>query len=86
MIVRIPSPLRSYTDGSTQVTGCGATVDEVLLDLDAKFPGIRFRMIDEQHRLRRHMRVFVNDEMVRNLADPVNDTDEVTILQALSGG
>lgn len=86
MIVRIPSPLRSYTDGAPQVSCSGATVAEVLVDLDAKFPGIRFRMVDEQHRLRRHMRVFVNDEMVRDLADAVSEADEVTILQALSGG
>jgi len=64
----------------------GATVDEVLVDLDRQHPGIRFRMVDEQGRLRPHMKVFVNADMVRALDTPVTDADEVTIMQALSGG
>ena len=64
----------------------GATIDEVLHDLDRQYPGLRFRIVDEQGRLRRHMRVFVNDEMSRDLGQAVDDADELTLLQALSGG
>lgn len=86
MRVRIPTPLRSYTGQAAVVTAEGATVSDVLADLDRQFPGLRFRMVDEQGRLRRHMRVFVNDEAVRNLATTVDPGDEITIMQALSGG
>jgi molybdopterin converting factor small subunit len=84
--VRIPDPLRSYTDQAKVVEARGATVAEVLLDLDQQYPGIRFRMVDEQQRLRRHMKVFVNDEAVRDLTTSIDDGDELTIMQALSGG
>ena len=86
MNVRIPTPLRSYTDQAAVVEADGATVDEVLADLERQHPGIRFRMVDEQGRLRPHMKVFVNADAVRDLASPVQDSDEVTIMQALSGG
>jgi molybdopterin synthase sulfur carrier subunit len=84
--VRIPDPLRSYTDQAKVVEANGATVADLLLDLDARFPGIRFRMVDEQNAIRKHMKVFVNDESVRDLATPLTAADEVTIMQALSGG
>lgn len=86
MNVRIPTPLRSYTGQVASVTAVGTTVDEVLVDLDRQFPGLRFRVVDEQHRLRPHMRVFVNTDMVRDLTSPVTEADEVTLMQALSGG
>ena len=86
MKVRIPSPLRSYTHQEKVVEGTGATVSEVLDDLDRRFPGIRFRMVDEQDRLRQHMNVWVGSEPVTDLSTPVAPTDEVTIMQALSGG
>lgn len=86
MDVRIPTPLRSYTGQAAHVSAEGATVAEVLADLDRQFPGIRFRVVDEQGRLRRHMKVFVNEEVVRDLATPLAPTDEVTLMQALSGG
>ena len=84
--MRIPTPLRSYTAGESAVEGRGATVDEVLRDLDQRFPGIRFRMVDEQSRVRKHMKIWINDEPVRDLSAPVTDADEVMIMQALSGG
>ena len=86
MKVRIPTPLRSYTDQRAWVEANGATVAEVLADLDARHPGIRFRMVDEQDRLRRHMKVFVNDDATRDLTAAVDESDVVTIMQALSGG
>jgi molybdopterin synthase sulfur carrier subunit len=85
MRVLIPSPLRSYTRDAW-VQAQGRTVGEVLADLDRQFPGIRFRMIDEQDRMRRHVRFFVNDRQTFDLAQPLAETDELLIVQALSGG
>jgi molybdopterin converting factor small subunit len=84
--VRIPDPLRSYTAQEKVVEADGDTVGAVLLDLDRRYPGIKFRMVDEQERLRRHMKVFVNEDAVRDLATRVRADDEITIMQALSGG
>jgi molybdopterin converting factor small subunit len=86
MRVAIPSPLRSYTGGRDEVQARGATLAELLADLDAAFPGIRFRMIDEQGRIRVHMRLFVNSELARDLGCALSERDEVQILCALSGG
>jgi molybdopterin synthase sulfur carrier subunit len=86
MQVRIPTPLRSYTDQQKVVEAEGATVSEVLDDLDRRFPGIRFRMVDEQSRLRQHMNVWIGQDPVTDLATPVTTADEITIMQALSGG
>ena len=84
--VRIGSPLRSYTNGASSVGAAGATVAEVLADLEGRFPGMRFRMIDEQDRIRRHIRVFVNDREAATLAEPVAGGDHVHLICALSGG
>ncbi len=86
MRVLIPTPLRSYTGGRPQVQAQGSTLDEVLHDLDRQFPGIRFRMINEQERMRPHLRFFVHDAPVHDLARPLAPDDEVMIVQALSGG
>jgi len=86
MRVRIPTPLRAYTNQQKVVEGEGTTVSEVLDDLDRRFPGIRFRMVDEQNRLRQHMNVWIGQDPVTDLAAPVTDADEITIMQALSGG
>lgn len=86
MKVRIPTPLRSYTDGAANVLAEGATVDELFVDLDRQFPGIRFRVVDEQGRLRPHMNVFVGEERCRDLSTPLAGVDEVVVMQALSGG
>jgi molybdopterin converting factor small subunit len=85
MKVLIPTPLLSYT-ATREVEAGGATLGEVLAALDREFPGIRFRMIDEQERMRRHVRFFVNGDQVFDLAQPLRPTDEVVIVQALSGG
>jgi molybdopterin converting factor small subunit len=84
--VCIPTPLRSYTRNEKWVSCDGATLNDMLADLDSQFPGIRFRVVDEQGRLRKHMKIFVNQEVVRDLTSSVTDADEVTIMQALSGG
>lgn len=85
MRVLIPGALHSYT-GENWVEAKGVTVAEVVNDLDAQFPGIRFRMIDEQGNLRRHMRMFFDGEMVRELSHPLRADGELLIVQALSGG
>jgi sulfur-carrier protein len=84
--IRVASPLRSYTQGAMRVEADGATVHEVLADLDRRFPGIRFRMVDEQDRIRRHVRVFVNTSAATELSVPVRPGDEVHLICALSGG
>jgi len=84
--VWIAQPLRSYTQQKSHVEAAGATLRELLADLERQFPGIRFRMIDEQDRVRRHMRVFANGAPVEDLATPLAPGDEVHILQALTGG
>lgn len=85
MQVLIPSPLVSYTR-KKEVSARGSTLGELLLDLERQFPGIRFRMIDEQDRVRPHMRIFVNGEQEFSLKRALNPDDEISIVQALSGG
>jgi molybdopterin converting factor small subunit len=85
MKVLIPTPLRSYTEGR-EVEANGATLGALLADLDRQYPGIRFRVIDEQNGMRPHMRFFVNGEQVMALNHALRPGDEVQLVQALSGG
>jgi len=85
MKVVIPTPLRSYS-GRREVEAGGPTLAAVLADLDRQFPGIRFRVVDEQERARPHIRFFVNGQQVSDLARPLRPTDEIVIVPALSGG
>lgn len=84
--VRVASPLRAYTQGAASVQASGSNLSEVLADLDRRFHGMRFRMIDEQDRIRRHIRLFVNTQAATDLSAPVADGDEVHLICALSGG
>lgn len=84
--VRIASPLRSYTAGAATVAGRGTTLAAVLAQLDASCPGIRFRMIDEQQRIRPQLRLFVNNSEARELSAAVREGDTVHLICALSGG
>jgi molybdopterin converting factor small subunit len=84
--VRIASPLRSYTAGASSVAADGSTLHDVLLDLEQHFPGILFRMVDEQDRIRPHMRLFVNTSEAKKLSDSVRAGDTVHVICALSGG
>lgn len=86
MKVLIPSPLYSYTNHKDVVEAEGATLAEVLDDLDRQFPGLRFRVVDEQDRMRPHVRFFVNGEQEFDLHRPLEPTDAIDIVQALSGG
>jgi sulfur-carrier protein len=85
MNVLIPGPLLSYTR-SKQVQAHGASLIELLGDLDRQYPGLRFRVIDEQEQMRPHMRFFVNGEQVLDLRQALAPGDEVQLVQALSGG
>lgn len=85
MKVLIPTPLRSYTKAS-EVDATGATLADVLADLDRRYPGLRFRMVDEQDAVRPHIRVFVNGEQVFDLQHALRAGDALQIVQALSGG
>jgi len=78
--------LESYTGGRSEVEATGVNLGEVLIDLDGQFPGIRFRMVNEQDKLRPHMRIFINNTSIRSLDVELSATDEVIILQSLSGG
>ena len=83
--VLIASPLRPYT-GADEVEATGATLGELLADLDTRYPGIRFRMIDEQDGIRRHIRLFINTEEAKDLSQAVRPGDTVHLICALSGG
>src|SRR5258705_13864676 len=86
MNVLIPSQLRDYTGGRAHVEARGATLAGLLADLERSYPGIRFRMIDEQDAIRRHIKIFVNQESTRDLSAALAANDEVVIVGALSGG
>ena len=86
--VRIPTILRTYTDGAKQVEGTGATLGELIIDLEQRHGGLRARLVDDAG-LRRFVNVYLNDEDVRFLAGldtPVKDGDTVTVLPAVAGG
>ena len=85
MQVLIPTALRSYTKAS-RVAAEGVTLGGLLADLERQYPGIRFRLVDEQGQLRPHMRVFINGLAVRDLAWALRPEDDVSIVLALSGG
>jgi molybdopterin converting factor small subunit len=84
--VIVPSQLRGYTSGATEVSADGGTLDAVLRDLDRQFPGIRFRVIDEQDRVRQHIIIFVAGERTDSIATSIGPGAEVQIVGALSGG
>ncbi|GAA4563530.1 MoaD/ThiS family protein [Planotetraspora kaengkrachanensis] len=86
--VRIPTILRSYTGGAKAVDATGATLADLIGDLEARHPGLRERLVDDAG-LRRFVNVYLNDEDVRflgGLGTPVADGDTVTVLPAVAGG
>ena len=86
MIVHVPTPLRSYTDGRARVEAKGRTLAALLKDLDKQFPGIRFRMIDEHDRVRRHIAFFIGQEQSDDLGCALQGVTDVHVICALSGG
>jgi len=90
VVARIPGLLRSYTAGAATVAlaglPAGATLADALAELDRRFPGLRFRIVDEQGALRSHIKIFVDGEFVRELAAPLPPAADLMLVGALSGG
>jgi sulfur-carrier protein len=86
MRVLIPGPLRDYTANAATVSADGLTLGSLLADLDRRFPGLRFRIIDEQGRIRRHIKFFVDGVQANDLNPALDRATEVMIVCALSGG
>ena len=87
--VRIPTILRTYTEGESEVTADGATLAEVLDDLDASYSGIKGRILDDQGELRRFVNVYVGNDDVRfldNLETPTPDGTQISVIPAVAGG
>lgn len=84
--VHVPSQLRGYTSGLADVVAEGTTLAEVLADLDRRYPGFRFRVIDEQDRVRRHIILFVGIDRQDDLNATIPPGQPVQIVGALSGG
>jgi molybdopterin converting factor small subunit len=84
--VRIASPLRSYTSEAASVQASGTSVAAVLTELDSRFPGMRFRIIDEQDRIRPHIRLFIGSREIEKLSESLASGDTLHLLCALSGG
>lgn len=84
--VLIPSPLFSYTGGQKQIEAEGDSLAGLLDVLDRRYPGMRHRIVDEQDRIRPHVRFFVNGDMAGSLDHTLSADDEVMIVAALSGG
>ena len=86
--VSIPTVMRQFTEGAKHVEGSGTTLDELIVDLDSRYAGLRERLIADGA-LQRFVNVYVNDEDVRflgGLATPLSDGDAVTVLPAVAGG
>ncbi len=86
MKVRLSTHLRGYTNHQSEVDAGGTTLDEMLRDMDRRFPGLRFRIIDEQDRIREHIKIFVNAQQVHKLSVSLQPMDTIHIIGALSGG
>ncbi len=87
--VNIPTPLRRLTGGQSRVQASGATVLGVIEDLEARFPGIRDRLLDENGELKRFINIYVNEDEIRTLQGketPVAEGDRISIVPAMAGG
>ena len=87
--VRIPSPLRRYTNNQSTVQGNGANITELIENLESQYPGVKTRLCDDGGQIKRYVNVFVNGEEIRTLQGqetPVGDKDEVSIIPAMAGG
>jgi len=87
--VMIPQPLQKLTNGSDVVDVTGSNIADLIIDLDAKFPGIRDRICDETGKIRRFINIYVNEEDIRFLSGDktsIKDGDEISIIPAIAGG
>ena len=86
MKVVLPTPLADYTAHRREVEASGATLGELIADLDRRYPGLRFRVIDEQDAIRPHIKIFVNRVQAASIGAALAEADEVLVVAALSGG
>ncbi|HET7730271.1 MAG TPA: MoaD/ThiS family protein [Usitatibacter sp.] len=86
MRVVLPTPLADYTGHRREVEAQGATLAQLVADLDRRHPGIRFRIVDEQDRIRPHIKFFVDRVQAATLDIPLRGDEEVIVVAALSGG
>lgn len=87
--IRIPTPLRTYTQNQDEVRTEGATIREVLQNLEQSYPGIGARLLDEKGGVRRYVNIFHNDEDIRflqSLDTKVTESDRISIIPAIAGG
>jgi molybdopterin converting factor small subunit len=87
--VRVPTILRTYTGGESEVTAEGATLGDVLEDLDQRYSGIKARVLDDQGELRRFVNVYVGNDDVRfldGLSTATPDGTQVSVIPAVAGG
>ena len=87
--VRIPSPLRKYTNSQSKVQANGSTINEVIEDLETQYPGVKSRLCDDSGQIKRYVNVFVNGDEIRTLQGgdtSVGTNDEVSIVPAMAGG
>jgi molybdopterin synthase sulfur carrier subunit len=87
--VRIPAPLRKLTGGQSEVSAAGATVADLVEDLEANHPGLKERLCDESGAIRPFVNIYVNDEDIRFLKGPetaLGEGDSVSIVPAIAGG
>jgi molybdopterin synthase sulfur carrier subunit len=88
-VIRIPSPLRRYTEGQSKVAVAGTSVIEVIDNLETSYPGLKSRICDESGQIKRYVNIFVNEDEIRTLngADSaVDEKDEISIVPAMAGG
>lgn len=86
MTVKLSSHFTGYTDGNKTVECGGNSIKELLENMDQKYPGIRFRIVNEQDQVRQHISIFVNAEKHNTLTKPLTPVDTIHIIGALSGG
>ena len=87
--IRIPTPLRKYTQGQEEVRVTGGTVEQVLAALEQSAPGIKERICDESGKVRRFVNIFVGDEDIRfleGLSTPLKGGEHISIVPAIAGG
>lgn len=87
--VRIPTPLRTFTDGVEEVKVEGKNIGEIISNLEANYKGIKERICDESGQIRRFINFYLNDEDIRflnNLETPVKDGDYISVVPAIAGG
>jgi molybdopterin synthase sulfur carrier subunit len=87
--VRVPTPLRKFTQGADEVDAQGSTMRALVEDLERNYPGIKERICDETGKVRRFVNVYVNGDDIRflqNLETDVKDGDSISIVPAIAGG